>query len=132
MCIRDRFGMDIKDQNSGFKAFRREVALGMPFDPRGYMGIHRFILPIAYVAGATITEIPVEHFDRPFGSSYIRTYTVPFVFLSDYLLRFRRSFQGELAKMKRLKRRLGRMPTPDDRKEILKVMGNLRFSQPER
>ncbi len=112
------FGMDIMDQNSGFKAFRRELALRMRFDPSGYRGIHRFILPIAYMAGASMTEIPINHFDRPAGSSYIKTYTVPFIFLSDMFLRFYPAFKGDLRKMKKIRKRLGRMPNPQDKLKL--------------
>ncbi|MFO8052267.1 MAG: glycosyltransferase [Thermoplasmatota archaeon] len=126
------FGMDIKDQNSGFKAFRREMALRTPFDPRGYLGIHRFILPIFFMVGATITEIPIEHYDRPAGKSYIKTYTVPFIFLSDLFFRFLPRFGGNLRKMKRLRRQLDRMPGPGDRKKIFEMVGKKVFEQPER
>ncbi len=126
------FGLEIKDQNSGFKAFRRELALRMPFDPHGYKGIHRFILPIAYVTGATITEVPIEHYDRPAGKSYIKTTTVPFIFLSDLIFRFRRRFSGDIRKMKKIKRKLGRMPSPSDRFAIEKEVGIPQFKQPKR
>ncbi len=126
------FGMDVKDQNSGFKAFRRELALRMPFDPRGYKGIHRFILPIAYVTGATITEVPIEHYDRPAGKSYIKTTTVPFIFLSDLLFRFRKRYSKDIRKMKKLKKKLGRMPSPGDRKMIEETIGRPDYEQPTR
>jgi len=84
LIIRCIFGLDIRDQNSGFKAFRREKALSMNFDPRGYIGLHRFILPLAAIRGLSIAEIPVSHYDRPSGKSYIKTYTVPFITLRDF------------------------------------------------
>lgn len=126
------FGMDIRDQNSGFKAFRRELALRIPFDPRGYRGIHRFILPIAYITGATITEVPISHFDRPAGSSYIKTTTVPFIFLSDLLFRFMKRYGDDIGKMKKLRKHLGRMPTPADRELLDRTLGRRSFEQPER
>ena len=88
--------MKIKDQNSGFKAFDTEFAKKMRFDPTGYRGIHRFILPIAKYDGARIAEIPISHFDRKAGKSYIRTATVPFIFLSDLFLRFVPMFRKEI------------------------------------
>lgn len=84
LIIRGVFGLDVKDQNSGFKAFRREKALSMNFDPRGYIGLHRFILPLASIRGLSIAEIPVSHYDRPSGRSYIKTYSVPFITLRDF------------------------------------------------
>ncbi|MEA3559665.1 MAG: glycosyltransferase [Candidatus Thermoplasmatota archaeon] len=126
------FGMDIKDQNSGFKAFRRELAIRTPFDPRGYKGIHRFILPIFQITGATMTEIQIEHYDRPAGSSYIKTSTVPFIFLSDLLFRFLPRFGSELRKIKVLKKELKRMPGPGDKKRILEKLGDKVYTQPER
>ena len=82
---------DVKDQNSGFKAFRREAARGMDFDPRGFLGLHRFILPLASIKGCTIAEIPIAHYDRPTGRSYIKFYTVPFITLRDFF-RFREKY----------------------------------------
>jgi glycosyltransferase involved in cell wall biosynthesis len=84
LIIQRRFGMNIKDQNSGFKAFRREKAVSMQFDPEGYRGLHRFILPLAALHGMRIAEIPINHYARPTGKSYIRSYTVMFITLSDY------------------------------------------------
>ncbi len=124
--------MDVKDQNSGFKAFRKDLACRMPFDPHGYKGVHRFILPIAYITGATITEIPIEHYDRPAGNSYIKTSTVPFVFLSDLLFRFMKRFGKDIKKMKKINRKIGRMPSPDDRKLIEKSLGTPSFDQPKK
>lgn len=124
------FGLDIKDQNSGFKAFRREMAVRTPFDPKGYKGIHRFILPIFHITGATMTEIPIEHYDRPAGKSYIKTTTVPFIFLSDLFFRFLPRFGKDLRKMKKLKKKLGRMPGPRDRESIRKLLGDKAYDQP--
>lgn len=84
-------GMDIRDQNSGFKAFTAEASRGMNFEPRGFLGLHRYILAVASLAGYSITEIPIEHYDRPSGSSYIKFYSVPFITLRDYL-RFRKVY----------------------------------------
>jgi len=77
-------GMDIKDQNSGFKAFTDEAAKNMWFEPEGYLGLHRFILPLAAFSGYSITEIPIKHLDRPEGKSYIKFYSVPLITLRDY------------------------------------------------
>jgi glycosyltransferase involved in cell wall biosynthesis len=90
------FRIRIKDQNSGFKAFKTRFARKMRFDPTGYRGIHRFILPIAKYDGGKIIEIPVSHFDRTSGKSYIKTATVPFIFLSDLLFRFIPQFRKDI------------------------------------
>ncbi|MDW5564310.1 MAG: glycosyltransferase family 2 protein [Methanomassiliicoccus sp.] len=82
--IQRKYGLTIKDQNSGFKAFRKEKAANMGFDPEGYRGLHRFILPLAALNGMTICEIPIVHYARPSGKSYIKFYTVPFITLRDY------------------------------------------------
>ncbi len=89
------FDLDIRDQNSGFKAFRREKALEMDFDPKGYLGLHRFILPLAAVKGLSISEIPIVHYNRPSGKSYIKSYTVPFITLRDFF-KFRKDYKEEL------------------------------------
>jgi glycosyltransferase involved in cell wall biosynthesis len=78
------FDLTIKDQNSGFKAFSSEAAKNMKFEPDGFLGLHRFILPLASINGYSITEIPISHYDRPTGNSYIKSYTVPFITLRDF------------------------------------------------
>jgi len=82
--IQKMFDLNIKDQNSGFKAFKKDVAKNMNFNPDGFLGLHRYILPLANLKGFSITEIPITHYDRPSGSSYIKSYTVPFIALRDY------------------------------------------------
>jgi len=84
LIIKRIFKLDVKDQNSGFKAFKKGIAQNMDFDPEGFLGLHRYILPLAKLRGAKIVEIPIEHYDRPTGKSYIKFYTVPFITLRDY------------------------------------------------
>lgn len=84
-------GLDIGDQNSGFKAFTREAALGMGFEPDGYLGLHRFMLPLAKLKGYSIAEVDIRHYDRKKGKSYIKPYTVIFITLRDFI-RFRRQY----------------------------------------
>jgi glycosyltransferase involved in cell wall biosynthesis len=126
------FGMDVLDQNSGFKAFKRSFALTIPFDPRGYKGIHRFILPLCYIAGGSITEIPVEHYDRKAGRSYIKTSTVPFLFLSDLVFRFYPRYRKELSQMRKVRKVLGRMPGPNDSDRVKNGLGGRSYIRPER
>lgn len=97
--IRRKFGLQIKDQNSGFKAFRREKALAMGFDPEGYQGLHRFILPLAALKGLKIAEVPIVHYDRPSGRSYIKFYTVPFITLKDFS-KFKKDHKAEIKALK--------------------------------
>jgi len=81
----------VRDQNSGLKAFRSDFSKGMGFDPTGFMGLHRFILPLAHLRGGRILEVPCAHYARPAGKSYIKSTTVPFITLRD-LRRFRKVF----------------------------------------
>jgi glycosyltransferase involved in cell wall biosynthesis len=99
MIINGIFDLDIKDQNSGFKAFRRDVANSIEFNPDGYLGLHRYILPLVKIHGYSIAEIPITHYDRPAGSSYIKSYTVPFITLRD-LVKFRRQHKDKMRKVK--------------------------------
>jgi len=92
LIIQRFFKLNVHDQNSGFKAFRKEVAQQMDFNPDGFLGLHRFILPLAGLKGHSIVEIPIVHYDRPTGSSYIKFYTVPLITLRDYF-RFRMKYK---------------------------------------
>jgi len=98
--IRRKFKLQIKDQNSGFKAFRREKAVAMGFDPEGYQGLHRFILPLAALKGMKIAEVPIVHYDRPSGKSYIKFYTVPFITLRDFS-KFKKDHKEEISALRR-------------------------------
>ncbi len=100
--IQRKFGLEVKDQNSGFKAFRREKAVTMGFDPEGYRGLHRFILPLASLKRHRIVEVPIVHYARPSGKSYIKFYTVPFITLSDYN-KFKRDHKEEIKAMRKRK-----------------------------
>ena len=95
--IQRMFKLNVNDQNSGFKAFSKEAADNMKFDPDGFLGLHRFILPLAHVNGYSVTEIPISHYDRPTGSSYIKFYTVPFITLRDYF-RFKNKYSNSNSK----------------------------------
>lgn len=89
--IQKSFKLNVRDQNSGFKAFKREVAENIDFNPDGFLGLHRFILPLTSIKGFSIAEIPISHYDRPTGRSYIKFYTVPFITLRDFL-RFKKRY----------------------------------------
>jgi dolichol-phosphate mannosyltransferase len=58
-------GVQLKDMNCGFKAYRREV-----FDSISLYGeLHRYIPVLADAAGYRIGEMPVKHHPRKFGVS---------------------------------------------------------------
>ena len=102
LIIRWIFGLDVRDQNSGFKAFRKDAALRMGFNPDGYLGLHRFILPLAALKGLKIAEIPITHYPRKKGHSYIKFYTVPFITLRDYR-RFVKEHKNEIRTIRKRK-----------------------------
>lgn len=58
-------GIRLRDINSGFKAYRREVVE----EVRLYGELHRFIPALAAWRGFRVTEIPVRHRPRQFGRS---------------------------------------------------------------
>jgi glycosyltransferase involved in cell wall biosynthesis len=91
LIVRGLLHTPVVDQNSGLKAFRSEFSKGMGFEPEGFLGLHRFILPLAHLRGGRILEVPCAHYERPAGKSYIKSTTVPFITLRD-LRRFRRQF----------------------------------------
>ena len=97
LIIQRFFGLNVKDQNSGIKALKKEAALNMDFDPEGFIGLHRFLLPLANLKGFSVVEIPVEHYDRPAGRSYIKFYTIPFIVLRDYM-HFRHRYRADFKK----------------------------------
>ena len=99
LIIKRIFGVDVLDQNSGFKAFTKEGALKMKFNPEGYLGLHRYILPVAALAGLSIAEIPIAHYPREEGKSYIKFYSVPFIALRDYR-KFVKEHKDAIRKMK--------------------------------
>jgi glycosyltransferase involved in cell wall biosynthesis len=88
LIVRGLLGTPVVDQNSGLKAFETTFAKEMDFDPTGFMGLHRFILPLANLRGGRILEVPCAHYARTAGKSYIKSTTVPFITLRD-LRRFR-------------------------------------------
>jgi len=58
-------GLHLHDHNCGLKAFRREVAEGLPLDA----GMHRFIPVFAAARGFRAVEMPVHHRPRVRGRS---------------------------------------------------------------
>ena len=58
-------GVRLRDFNSGFKTYRREVVQ----DIRLYGELHRFIPALAAWRGFQVTEVPVHHRARRYGRS---------------------------------------------------------------
>lgn len=58
-------GVRVRDYGCSLKAYRAELAADMNL----YGELHRFLPALAYIEGARITEIPVRHHARQFGSS---------------------------------------------------------------
>ncbi len=58
-------GVRLHDYGCSLKAYRAELVADMNL----YGELHRFLPALAFIEGATITEIPVKHYARRFGSS---------------------------------------------------------------
>ena len=63
--VRTVTGVPLHDFNCGFKAYRREVTDTI----RLYGELHRFTPVLASAEGFTVTELPVQHHPRNWGSS---------------------------------------------------------------
>lgn len=96
------FKTGLRDHNSGLKAFNKEVALRifspkfiktLGINPRAY---HRIALVVAKKFNYVITEMPVKHYPRHTGRSYIHPLKTPWetfkaILKLLYVLRFRKS-----------------------------------------
>lgn len=95
------FGVSIYDHNSGFKAFRREVAIKLYdrvlIEELGFgKSYHRIGLSLAKNMGFTIDEVPIRHYKRASGESYINPFKTPLKTLVALLkLRYLLSFKRE-------------------------------------
>ena len=56
---------DIRDSGCTFRAFRRECLRGLVL----YRGLHRFLPTLLRMRGFRVTEVPVQHRPRRFGTS---------------------------------------------------------------
>jgi glycosyltransferase involved in cell wall biosynthesis len=63
--VRRATKLDIKDNGCALKVFRREITDDIIL----YGEMHRFITLLAYLSGATITQVPVRHHPRMAGKS---------------------------------------------------------------
>lgn len=109
VIVRGLLRTPVRDQNSGLKAFTNAAAKGLGFDPTGFRGLHRYILPIAHLRGNRILEVPCAHYARTSGRSYIKSTTVPFITLRD-LLRFYRVYVRPSRRARRGQARTGQSP----------------------
>ncbi len=94
--LRQFFNTDIRDHNSGFKAFKREVILDLltKLEKLNLHGPHRFILILAKELGYSVIDVPIRHYLRRAGKSYIKVFRTPLQVISDLLkVRLRLSYR---------------------------------------
>lgn len=89
VVIRTALDQPYRDANSGLKVLRRDALDRLAFDPSGLRRGHRFLVPWAAARGLRVVEVPVRHYPRSAGSSYIRAGREARLTLLD-LLAFRR------------------------------------------
>ena len=70
--MRAALGVRVHDANSGLKAFRADALPAMGYDPTGFHRGHRYLIAWAVARDLRVVEVPVRHYDRPAGRSYIR------------------------------------------------------------
>ncbi|MEM9770514.1 MAG: glycosyltransferase family 2 protein [Cyanobacteria bacterium P01_D01_bin.73] len=63
--IRRVTGVRVRDYGCSLKAYRSELVADLNL----YGELHRFLIALAYMEGARITEMPVRHHARQFGQS---------------------------------------------------------------
>jgi len=79
-------GVSIHDYGCSLKAYRAELVRDMNL----YGELHRFLPALAFIEGARITEVPVNHHARQFGSSKYglgRTFRVVMDLLTVYFMK---------------------------------------------
>jgi glycosyltransferase involved in cell wall biosynthesis len=84
--IRRVTGVNIHDYGCSLKAYRAELVADMNL----YGELHRFLPALAYIEGARITEMPVRHHPRRFGTSKYglsRTFRVLMDLLTIYFMK---------------------------------------------
>jgi len=84
--IRRITGVYVRDYGCSLKAYRAELVADMNL----YGELHRFLPALAFIEGARITELPVRHHARQFGSSKYgidRTFRVVMDLLTIFFLK---------------------------------------------
>ena len=79
-------GVKLHDYGCSLKAYRTEVVRDMNL----YGELHRFLPALAFIEGARITEIPVNHYARRFGKSKYglgRTFRVVMDLMTVYFMK---------------------------------------------
>lgn len=79
-------GVSLHDYGCSLKAYRAELVRDMNL----YGELHRFLPALAFIEGARITEIPVNHYARQFGKSKYglgRTFRVVMDLLTVYFMK---------------------------------------------
>jgi hypothetical protein len=77
--VRHLFGTGVRDHNSGFKAFRKDAYLQIieSLQRLNLGGPHRYFLAAAVALDLRVTEVPVRHYARGGGQSYINPVKTP-------------------------------------------------------
>lgn len=94
VVMRSALGVRVEDANSGLKAFSDEAIDRMGYEPSQLNRGHRFLIAWAVASDLEIAEVPVQHFDRPAGRSYIKAFREARLTLAD-LWTFRRTVLRE-------------------------------------
>ncbi len=83
-------GLKVKDVNSGLKAFRKETAEELFAEEmlerfNAHRAYHRFVLAVAHSLGHSIGEVPISHYNRKGGKSYLSPWKTPLRTLATFL-----------------------------------------------
>ncbi len=74
IVMRAALGVRVEDANSGLKMFTADAIERMGYDPSSLHRGHRFLIAWAVASDLDIAEVPIRHFDRPAGRSYIKAF----------------------------------------------------------
>ncbi|MBN1469122.1 MAG: glycosyltransferase family 2 protein [Fusobacteriaceae bacterium] len=74
-------GDNIEDTGCPLKMFKKRVVKKFHL----YNGMHRFLPTLARIYGFSVTEVPVRHYDRQFGTSKYKTFGRAFKGFKDVL-----------------------------------------------
>lgn len=90
LVMRALVGVAVADANSGLKAFRADALGRLAFDPDGFRRGHRYLIAWASRRGLEVVEVPIRHYPRMAGRSYIRAFREARYTLLDHMA-FRRA-----------------------------------------